>query len=71
MAPSGITIDGKSLENLSAQIEHSVLQGLHKTIPDTEAMELINVIFGLLEELERILGRPAYEQLMKELPDRW
>jgi len=68
---TGIMINGTSLETLSAKMEDAVLRGPNVSIPDKEALDLINVIFALLEKLESVLGATEYEAFLKELPERW
>jgi hypothetical protein len=68
---TGIVIADTPIETLSARMEHSVLNAAHETIPDSSALDLINVVFALLEQLELVLGKSEYEKFLRELPDRW
>ena len=68
---TGIMIEGTPIETLSARIEHAVLNASDESIPASAALDLINVGFALLEELESAMGAAEYERFLKELPDRW
>ena len=68
---TGIMIGDTPIETLSARMEHSVLNAAHETIPDSSALDLINVVFAVLERLELVLGKGEYEQFLRELSDRW
>ena len=68
---TGIMIGDTPIERLSARMEHSVLNAGHETIPDSSALDLINVVFALLDQLERVLGTDEYEKFLRSLPNRW
>ena len=61
---TGIVIGDTPIETLSARMEHSILNAAHDTIPDSSALDLINVVFALLEKLELVLGRSEYEKFL-------
>jgi hypothetical protein len=66
-----IVIGDTPIETLNARMEHSVLNAVLETIPDSSALDLINVVFALLEQLELVLGKNEYEKFLRELADRW
>jgi hypothetical protein len=68
---TGIIINGTSLESLSAKLEDAVLRGPSTTVSDKDALDLVNVVFALLEKLESVLGPTDYEAFLKDLPNRW
>lgn len=68
---TGIMIGDTPIETLSARMEHAVLNSSDESIPASSALDLINVVFALLEELENILGDADYQRFLRDLPDRW
>ena len=68
---TGIMIGDTPIEKLSARMEHAVLNVSHESISASSALDLINVVFALLEELETTLGEAEYQKFLRELPDRW
>jgi hypothetical protein len=67
---TGITIGGTPIETLSARMEDAVLNASDETVSASSALDLINVVFALLEELERVMGAAEYQRFLTELPDR-
>jgi hypothetical protein len=68
---TGIMIGDTPIEILSPRMEHAVLSGPDESIAASSVLDLINVVFALLEELETALGDAEYKRLLRELPDRW
>jgi hypothetical protein len=68
---TGIIIGETPIETLSARMEHAVLHGPEVSIPASSALDLINVVFALLEELENVLGNADYQRFLGDLPNRW
>ena len=68
---TGIMIGDTPIETLSARMEHAVLNVSGESIPASSALDLINVVFALLEELETALAETEYKRFLSELPDRW
>ena len=68
---TGIMIAGTSIETLSAQMQDAVFGRRDEGIPAIAALDLINVVFALLDELEEILRDADNRKFPEGLPNRW